>query len=355
MSQQVERLDEPDYLRYNDASGAILAAAAAGGQIRAVATAVAGGALAPLAQLRPRAVVWIVGRHGQARSAAECVHALIAQQKRVPGFAMVIESSVPAWVGALDVVIVSGSDAGDPMLAEAIYAARRRGAAVVCDMPYEGPVKEAADHTTLWLPPLSVLDPIHGMLRHMAAGLAVFSALGIPDIDLGRIADYTDKVLETLAPDLSVAVNPAKLLARDLIEADHAIVVYEDDVAGAVAHRWAQAFAAAGRTIAATPLADALRFAPHIARRDTSDDIFHDEFSDGPRAPAGPEFLGLVCAAPPGRVRALAAPLGSVNWIELTESEAESVEQPLFEYLLDTTVATCAGGELAAAYALVAG
>lgn len=343
---QVERLDEPSYLHDNDKSGAIVAAASGGAQVRAVATAIASGALEPLSQHRPRALVWIVGRHGQARSAAHVVRALLAQQQQVPGLPVVIGSTLPGWVGALDVVLVSGSDAGDPAHVAALAAAQRRGATVVCDLPYEGPVKDAGTGDVCWLPSLSFLDPIHGMLRHSAAGLGVCGALGVSGISLDRIADHTDAVLESLGPDLAVAVNPAKLLASDLHAASNAIIVYEDEVAGAVAHRLTQAFAATGVAIAAVPLADALRFAP----RPGAHDIFHDEFLDGP---SSHQFFGLVCAAPPGRVRALAAPLGSVSWIEFTESNTESVEWPQFETLVDDTVAKCAGGELAAAYALV--
>lgn len=355
-----ERLEDAAFLRAHDASGTLLAAASGGGQIRAVATAVADGALDRLRGTRPRALVWVVGRNGQARQAADLVVALAAQQHRVPGLPMVVADQVPGWVGALDVICVSGSDAGDPALAEAIALARHRGCEIVCDLPAEGPVAEAAGSAAAWLPALSFVPPVHAMLRHTATGLAVLAALGLPEIDLDGLADATDAVLESLGPELAVAVNPAKLLARDVIAAPQPVVVYEDAVAGAQARRLAQAFTEAGHPLGAVPLADALRLAPELAARAAArgggavDDIFHDEFIDGPREAAGPTYLGLVSAAPARRVHSLAAPLGNVNWIALTGATDDETS-PQFADLLVRAVTGCAGGEMAAAYGLVAG
>lgn len=361
LTPEEERLDDAAFLRAADASGALLAAASAGGQIRAVATAVADGAVDRLRGARPRALVWVVGRNAQARQAADLVAALAAEQRRIPGVPVVPVDQLPGWVGALDVICVSGSDAGDPAVAEAIALARHRGCEIVCDLPAEGPVAEAAGSAACWLPALSFVSPVHAMLRHTAAGLAVLSALGLPEVDLAHLADSTDATLEALRPDLATAVNPAKLLARDIAAAAQPIVVYEDAVAGALARRLAQAFTEAGSPLGAAPLADALRFGPQLTARaaargaPAADDIFHDDFIDGPRPSTGPSYFGLVAAAPPGRVHRLAAPLGNVNWIALTGATADDETSPQFADLLVGAVAGCAGGEMAAAYGLVAG
>ena len=72
-------LDDPEALRAADATGALLHASMAGAQLRAVATAVEGGALDGLTGFRPRAVVWVSGRSDRARQAAGVVAALAVE------------------------------------------------------------------------------------------------------------------------------------------------------------------------------------------------------------------------------------------------------------------------------------
>src|SRR5699024_7776467 len=127
-------LDDADALRAADVTGALLHASMAGAQIRTVATAVGSGVLDPIAGVRPRAVVWISGRSARARQAAAVVAALAGAVGGPSVPPLVLAPRLPAWVGALDVVLVSGDDAGDRDLADAVAAAGRRGAAVVVDV-----------------------------------------------------------------------------------------------------------------------------------------------------------------------------------------------------------------------------
>lgn len=361
-------LDDADAIRAADTFGAVLGAATGGGQIRAVATAVRSGALDGLRGARPRAVVWVVGRSSQAAAAARIVTAVLASQRQVAGFPIVIEQRIPAWVGALDVVLVSGADAGDPVQAEAIETGRRRGAEVLCDLPKEGPAAQVGESGVSWIEPLAFIAPERAILRHLAVGFALFSALGVPGIDIEAAADVVDERLSANGPELAVPVNPAKLLAREVVESSAPQIVFEDEVAGAVAGRVAQAFTDAGYPVTLSPLADALRIDPILAAKDSgagggADDIFHDEFIDGPkRVGLRPSYFGLVLAAGTERVAYLASGLGSVSWIDMREAGHEPGDpdpsadrhEPNFDELVVESMALSACCELAAAYALVA-
>lgn len=358
-------LDDADAIRAADSSGAVLGAATGGGQIRAVATAVRSGALDGLRGARPRAVVWVVGRSSQAAAAARIVTAVLASHRQFPSFPIVIEHRIPAWVGALDVVLVSGADAGDPVQAEAIEEGRRRGADVLCDLPKEGPAAQVGGSGVSWIEPLAFVAPERAILRHLAVGFALFSALGVSGIDIEVAADVVDERLSANGPELAVPVNPAKLLAREVAESNAPQIVFEDEVAGAVAGRVAQAFTEAGRPTTVSPLADALRIDPILAANDpgAADDIFHDEFIDGPKSSGlRPTYFGLALAAGAERVAHLAAGLGSVSWIDMREAGQEpgdrdpmaAGQEPSFDELVVEAMALSACCELAAAYALVA-
>lgn len=362
-------LDDPELIRNADTSGAVLGAATGGGQIRAVATAVRAGALESLRELRPRAIVWVVGRSSQAAAAARIVTSVLAYDSSITGFPVVISHRLPNWVGALDVVIVSGADAGDPVQAEAIESGRRRGADVVCDLPKEGPAAEVGESGVSWVEPLAFVAPDRALLRHLAVGFAVFDALGVPGIDIDSAADVVDERLAANGPELAVPVNPAKLLARDLTAATSPQVVYEDAAAGAVSQRLAQSFTESGQPVTTAPLSDALRMDPVLAAKDAGtsdahDDIFHDEFIDGPKTGGiRPTYFGLALAANGEAVARLAAGLGNVSWIDLRDADEtddvhdgdpDSGRAPSFAELVVETLALCACYELAAAYALVA-
>lgn len=364
-------LDDPDQIRQADISGAVLGAATGGGQVRAVATAVRSGALERIRGLRPRAVVWVVGRSGQAAAATRIVTSVLAYDRSTTGIPVVVEHRLPNWVGALDIVIVSGADAGDPVQVEAIEGARRRGADVVCDLPREGPAAEVGETGVSWVEPLAFVAPDRALLRHIAVGLAVFDALGVPGIDIDSAANVVDERLAANGPELAVPVNPAKLLARDLVAAKSPQVLFEDETAGAVAQRLAQAFTESGQPVTSAPLADALRTDPVLAAKDADspaahDDIFHDEMIDGPRTGGlRPTYFGLALAVNSEAVARVAAGLGNVSWIDLRdadrsdgeregEAEAEAHRAPSFAELVVETMAFCACCELAAAYALVA-
>lgn len=150
-SDTAERIDDPAALRDADRTGLLMHASMAGGLVRSISGALDSGALDHLRGARPRALVWITGRSDRPRHAAGVVTALAEATGHPSVPPIVVSRECPGWVGALDIALVSGDDAGDPALAEAIGAAARRGAELVLDLPEEGPARAAAGDRGVWL------------------------------------------------------------------------------------------------------------------------------------------------------------------------------------------------------------
>lgn len=349
-------LDDADALRSADATAALLHASMAGAQVRAVASAAAAGALDDLAGVRPRAVVWVSGRSARARQAAGVVTAIAAHVGGTSVPPIVLAHALPAWVGALDVVLVSGDDAGDPALVRAVGAAAHRGAAVVVDVPREGPVAESGDGRAAWLEPLPYLPPHRGVPRHLAAGMAVLGALGVPGLDVSAAADAVDAELEGLGPDLATPVNPAKLLATSVAGTDPLVWVHADPVAEAFCARAVAAFCDVGRITASSSISDAVRAqAERAAGRPAPDPLarlFHDDELDGTWEGGTLRHLGMVLGADEELVRPAAGPLADVEWItDLGRDTVGDAPAPFS----GRVAALMARTELAAAYLLVGG
>lgn len=349
-------LDDADALRAADATGALLHASMAGAQIRAVATAADAGALDGLIGFRPRALVWVSGRSTRARDAAAMVAALaeVVGGAAVPP--LVRAHTLPAWVGSLDVVLVSGDDAGDLDLASAIDTAAHRGAFVVADVPREGPVGESGGGRATWLEPLPYLPPHRGVVRHLAAGMAVLTALGADGLDVGAAADAVDAELEGLGPDLATPVNPAKLLATAVAGSDPVVWIHSDPVSAAYCDRAVAAFCDVGRVTASSTVWDSVRAqAERDQGRPPVDplaSLFHDDELDGARQDAPVRHLGMVLNADDHLVRMAAGPLAEVEWItDRGRDTADSASAPLS----GKVAALMARTELSAAYLLVGG
>ncbi|MGY2019609.1 hypothetical protein [Nocardia gipuzkoensis] len=166
-------LDDAASLEAADAGGALRSAASGGAQVRATAAAVGEDALARLADLRPRSVVFVSGSGRAARAAGLLVAALGDRA----GLPVVPAAALPPWVGPLDVVLVSGDDAGDPRLIDAVDRALRRGAEVVVAAPHEGPLRAAAAGRAAVLEPRVPVLGHNRLLRFLAAGIAVLRAV----------------------------------------------------------------------------------------------------------------------------------------------------------------------------------
>lgn len=278
--------DDTDGLLAADREGLMRAASMAGAQVRAAASAVDEGALAPVAGDRARSVVWVAGR-GTAHTAGELLLSTLGASAAQP---IVLAAEVPPWIGPLDVLVIAGDDAGDPVLANAAATGVRRGARVVVAAPFEGPLRDVAAGRAAVLSPRLWVPDDFSLHRYLAAGLATFGAVD-PSLrmDLGALADELDA--ETLRNSTSreVFTNPAKALAARI--ADQQVVLAGDCPAtlGLARHAAAVLLRVALNRVAAAGLSDVL-----VAMRgglgaaiggsalSYEDTLFHDEEIDGP-------------------------------------------------------------------------
>lgn len=336
---QVIDLDDSAGLIAADLGGHLRAAALAGAQARAVATAVDEGALADLDGLAPRAVVVVCGA-GPAAAAAGFVEALTAGRFDVP---LVRSTELPPWVGALDVVVVCGFDAGDLVLARAIATAARRGATVVVAVPMEGPVAEAAAGRTVDLSPRLRVPERFGFVGVAAALLAVLGRLAGTDRGDEPGTGFLHTLAETLddeavrgAPDRDVESNPAKRLAART--AGRRVALTADTAAGlAVAeHAASRALTLGGQVVAAVGFADVELATPELASTPAGgaletrsgaavDPLFHDPFLDGPAAQTPLRVLILTNEERAPLVEARLRALPDVEALPVDEGAVRSV------------------------------
>ncbi|MEW1735693.1 tobH protein [Nocardia beijingensis] len=281
-------LDDAASLEAADAGGALRSAASGGAQVRATAAAVGEDALARLADLRPRSVVLVSGSGRAARAAGLLVAALGDRA----GLPVVPAAALPPWVGPLDVVLVSGDDAGDPRLIDAVDRALRRGAEVVVAAPHEGPLRAAAAGRAAVLEPRVQVLGYNRLLRFLAAGIAVLRAVdpqrtGAVVPELADLADVLDAEALRDGPHNEVFHNPAKTLAARMQQ--RGIVLAGDSPAAAeLAEHGAEVLLqSAGKVATAVDLAEAVAARTRMAEAAGEsapdfDPLFHDEELDGP-------------------------------------------------------------------------
>ncbi|MEE2032864.1 tobH protein [Rhodococcus chondri] len=291
--------DDADALIAADVDGVLRSAALGGAQIRAVASAVDEQALARLDGLHPRSVV-LVGGDARAARAAELVVATCSSRSAVP---LVQAATTPPWVGPLDVVVVSGNDAGDPQLVASVDAALRRSAEVVVDAPQEGPIRAVAAGRALVLAPRVTVPPRYALAHHVAVFCAVLSAMEAVRVanflpTLADLADAADAEAGGNHPSNEVFHNPAKALAIRMLSRR---VIFAGDSAATVVlarHASDSLLQGAGVIASAAALSDVLvardRLLEHTAAGGEGfDPFFHDEELDGP-APADPARVFLL-------------------------------------------------------------
>ncbi|BBZ27193.1 TobH protein [Mycolicibacterium madagascariense] len=276
-------LDDVEGLLAADREGLLHAASMAGAQMRATAAALAEGVLEPLrGDQAPRTVVWVATR-GAAESAGAMLAAALGGSTAAP---LVVASEVPPWIGALDVLVVAGDDAADPVLVAAAASGIRRGARVVVVAPDEGPLREAAAGRAVLLAPRLMVPDEFALTRYLAAGLAALHVV-LPgrSVDLGALADELDAEALRNSAGRELFTNPAKSLAERLSGRD---VVLAGGNAASVAlarHVGAILLRVAQQPVSAVGLADvltALRRGLSSGAGDYESSIFHDEELDGP-------------------------------------------------------------------------
>lgn len=261
-----------------DAAALLPAAALAGAQVRSAAAQLAGSAEFD----RPRALV-VVG--GTAAVDTALLTALIGEQSLAP---VVAATTLPGWVGPLDIVVVLAGDVDDRPAAEAAAQAIRRGARVVVRSSADGPVAAAAG-SALLEPPVSVPEALAGTAR-LTVLAAVAAAAGLyPRPDFAAAADQLDAMAMACHPSTEFFVNPALTLAEHLA-AGTPLMIGTDPVADALsAHACRSIAGLAGCAGASLTSAQAAASPPVLARAATrgsgpaaagSGDIFWDPYDD---------------------------------------------------------------------------
>jgi hypothetical protein len=276
-------LDDADGLLAVDREGLLRGASMAGAQMRATAAAMDEGVLDPLrSDLPPRTVIWVASR-GAAETAGLLLAAAMGGSSAAP---IVVASEVPPWIGALDVLVVAGDDAVDPVLVSAASTGTRRGARVIVVAPQGGPLQDVAAGRAVVLEPRLQVPDDFGLARYFSAGLAILQMVdpGMR-VDIAGLADLLDAEALRNSAGRELFTNPAKSLADRMSGRD--VVLCGDNAAVLTLARHAAAvlLRVGHQPVAAVGLAD-LVVALHggivsgAANYETS--IFHDEELDGP-------------------------------------------------------------------------
>ena len=181
---------------------------------------------------------------------------------------------LPGWAGSLDLVVVLAPEGRDPGTAAAVAEAVRRGCQVVVAAPEKSLVAEHTPGRYATLLPTQTGDQL--AVAVVVLGLLDRVHLG-PQTDPNVIADALDEVAVTCGPHRDIAVNPAKILAIGIADANP--VMWGGTVLAARAgRRIAESLRqATGRTALA---ADAEHLLPVLAATAPAD-VFADPFADG--------------------------------------------------------------------------
>lgn len=290
-------LDDAAALLAADHDGVLRNASMAGAQVRATAAAVAEGALDSVCGDRsgypPRTLVWVSGR-GTAATAGAMLSAALGDTAAEP---VVLAADAPAWIGALDVLVVAGDDPGDPALVSAAATGVRRGARVVVAAPYEGPLRDSTAGRVAVLEPRVGVPDEFGLPRYLAVGLAVSAAInpgdsGLQDspgsqTGLAELSDELDGEALRNSAGREVFTNPAKALADSIFGCSAVALAGDCAATLALARHGSAALLRIGHTaVAATGLADAVAAsrAQPTGLAGAAEDIFHDDQIDGPAA-----------------------------------------------------------------------
>jgi hypothetical protein len=181
---------------------------------------------------------------------------------------------LPGWAGSLDLVVVLAPDGSDSGAASAVAEAGRRGCQVVVACDPGSMVAEHAAGRWSTILPTSTRDQLATavvMLRFLDR-----IALG-PSAEPDEVADALDAVATACSPHRDLAVNPAKVLAISLADANP-LVWGGSVLAARAARRIAEQIRrASGRTALA---GDAEHLLP-VIEATRPRDVFDDPFAEG--------------------------------------------------------------------------
>lgn len=229
--------------------------------------------LAGIRGLNPRSLV-VLPTDQVARAAARFVLAH-RSPLRLP---MVVTDTLPAYVGALDIVIVVGDRADDPEASQSLIGASRRGAVTVLAGPARGPLLDDAPDDCLVIPALPTAAGA-SPARSITAISTVLNLLEespeLVEQRLLEVAAAVDTELEQLSPDRDELVNPGRQLRR-FVEGAQVLHSGRSRTGRAVAELVATLWSVKGLPsgmVEADELAAAAPPAP-------ATDLFHDPFLD---------------------------------------------------------------------------
>lgn len=216
-------------------------------------------------QARPRAVI-------AAGPDSRLLRAVLEPWCPVP-FVAWPGQALPGWAGSLDLVVVLAPDGGDTGTASAVAEAVRRGCQVVAACPPGSMVAEHAAGRWSTILPTTTSD----QLATAVVMLTYLHQIGLgPSAPAEEVAEALDAVATACSPHRDLAVNPAKMLAIALADANP-LVWGGSVLAARAARRVAESIRrASGRTALA---GDAEHLLPVIEAARPRD-VFDDPFSD---------------------------------------------------------------------------
>jgi hypothetical protein len=182
--------------------------------------------------------------------------------------------ALPGWAGSLDLVVVLAPDGADTGTASAVAEAVRRGCQVVVACPETSLVAEHAAGRWTTILPTNTRD-------QLATAVVVLDyldrvSLG-PRTDVEEVAGALDAVAIQCSPHRDLAVNPAKMLAIAIADANP-LVWGGSVLAARAARRVAESIRrASGRTALA---GDAEHLLP-VLEAARQRDVFDDPFAEG--------------------------------------------------------------------------
>jgi hypothetical protein len=183
-------------------------------------------------------------------------------------------SALPGWAGGLDLVVVLAPDGSDRATAAAVAEALRRGSQVVVACPAGSLVARHAEGRWSTIVPTVTRD-------QLATAVVVLEYLD--QVGLGPRADHSDvaKALDDVAiacsPHRDIAVNPGKMLAMAMADANP-VVWGGSSLAARAARRVSETIRRASRRSAIA--GDAEHLLPLIEAAKPRD-VFDDPFAEG--------------------------------------------------------------------------
>jgi glucose/mannose-6-phosphate isomerase len=283
-------LEDASRMALADPGGMLREVASAGAQVRQALVTCEGVKLATLAAGgRPRAVV-VAGMGGSG------IAGHVLQAAAGPGCPVPVERvrgwTLPAWVGAMDVVLAVSSSGHTAETLACAREAVRRGARVAVVAAEGSPLVELAEQSGApWVPVPGGRAPRANLWALSVPLLVAADLLGIVDAsadELARVADLLDDLALRCGPGSETAANPAKLLATDLV-GSLPMVWGSSDLAGIAAYRFLCQLAENAKYPAVNGvLPEALHnqvvtFAGPFAGAGDGDDLFRDRVADDGR------------------------------------------------------------------------